>query len=65
MPSNVIQQCHTLLQEAVEYFFPGHSRQKPAVFVRQPMLDNYMPIDTLSQYVDLFSSMQTKSENRD
>uniref|UniRef100_A0A915DL82 Mediator of RNA polymerase II transcription subunit 20 n=1 Tax=Ditylenchus dipsaci TaxID=166011 RepID=A0A915DL82_9BILA len=60
-PSNVLSQCCALLQEIVEFFFPGQTKSKPDVFLRQTQPDTYMAIDTLSQYLDIFLAMRRKA----
>lgn len=60
-PCNVLFQCQAILQEVVETFFPGQSQQKPEVFTRHTYPDNYMAIDTLSQYMDIFLAMRKKA----
>jgi len=65
-PSNIVTQCSALLQEMVEFFFKsaiqsGFQLRKPEVFTRHSQADNYMPIDTISQYLDIFLAMQKRN----
>uniref|UniRef100_A0A183BYN5 Mediator of RNA polymerase II transcription subunit 20 n=1 Tax=Globodera pallida TaxID=36090 RepID=A0A183BYN5_GLOPA len=60
--SNIVHQCRGLLEEIVEFFFGRPKVPEPDVFRRnseQP--DNYMAIDTLSQYLDIFSAIRKRS----
>uniref|UniRef100_A0A914IBM6 Mediator of RNA polymerase II transcription subunit 20 n=1 Tax=Globodera rostochiensis TaxID=31243 RepID=A0A914IBM6_GLORO len=60
--SNIVLQCRGLLEEIVEFFFGRPKVSEPEVFRRhseQP--DNYMAIDTLSQYLDIFSAIRKRS----
>ncbi len=59
--SNVPSQCMALLVEAVEHFFPGQSARKPEVLQRHTQPAPYAPIDTLQQYLEIFSAMRKKA----
>ena len=54
--------CQQLLQELLDSFFPGHTQKAPEVLQRQSAQpDNYTPIDTAQQYLDIFAAMQKRS----
>lgn len=61
-PSQIVIQCQALLQELVDFFFPGQSLKMPEIFQRQSMQpDNYLAIDTMNQYLDIFLGMRKRS----
>ncbi|KAL3080047.1 hypothetical protein niasHT_034605 [Heterodera trifolii] len=60
--SNILHQCKGLLEEIVEFFFGQSKVPEPEVFKRHSeQLDNYMAIDTLSQYLDIFTAIRKRS----
>ncbi|KAL3077574.1 hypothetical protein niasHS_012280 [Heterodera schachtii] len=60
--SNILHQCKALLEEIVEFFFGQSKVPEPEVFKRHSeQLDNYMAIDTLSQYLDVFTAIRKRS----
>ncbi|KAI1710535.1 TATA-binding related factor (TRF) of subunit 20 of mediator complex domain-containing protein [Ditylenchus destructor] len=61
-PSNVISQCKSILKELIELFFPGQTQgREPEIFQRHTHADSYMPVDTVSQYLDIFLAMRKKA----
>jgi len=60
--SNVPSQCMASLAEVVDYFFPGQAAaKKPEVLQRHTQPDLYAPIDTIQQYLEIFSTMRRKA----
>ncbi|KAI1701358.1 TATA-binding related factor (TRF) of subunit 20 of mediator complex domain-containing protein [Ditylenchus destructor] len=61
-PSNVIFHCRSILKELIELFFPGQTQgREPEIFQRHTHADSYMPVDTVSQYLDIFLAMRKKA----
>lgn len=58
--SMIVVQCQSIIQECVDLFFPGQNK-KPDVFLRHNQPDQYQPVDTLNQYLDIFLSMKKKA----